>query len=122
MTNGNLGLHYNEQGDTDTLMDLIEYQEWTRTTAIYPQDQADVYLGLGLASEAGEVAGKLKKFIRDGNINVESFISELGDVLWYLTRLCDEFGTNLHELAHSNYSKLEDRKNRNVIGGSGDTR
>jgi NTP pyrophosphatase (non-canonical NTP hydrolase) len=127
--NGNTGEHYDYLDKVKTMiknqtnrMKLDDYQAWTRSTAIYPQDKADIYLSLGLASEAGEVAGKLKKFIRDGSIDLESFISELGDVLWYLTRLCDEFGTNVEELAYSNYRKLEDRKQRNVIKGSGDNR
>lgn len=46
-------------------MDLKTYQAFTRTTAIYPEDRTLEYLGLGLASEAGEVAGVVKKWIRD---------------------------------------------------------
>ena len=53
-------------------MKLNDYQVFTRTTAIYPKDKADVYLALGLASESGEVAGKLKKHIRDGVLNLDS--------------------------------------------------
>ena len=103
-------------------MNANEYQNWTRTTAIYPKDRALDYLGLGLTSEAGEVAGKLKKRLRDGGINVLSLIDEIGDVYWYLARLCDEIGFSTETVLQRNFDKLEDRKNRNVIGGSGDKR
>ena len=56
-------------------MQLTDYQVWTRTTAIYPKEKALDYLGLGLCSEAGEVAGKLKKKIRDGGIDVITALS-----------------------------------------------
>jgi len=103
-------------------MNANEYQNWTRTTAIYPKDRALDYLGLGLTSEAGEVAGKLKKRIRDGGVDVMSLIDEIGDVYWYLARLCDEIGFSTESVLKRNFDKLEDRKNRNVIKGSGDNR
>ena len=103
-------------------MKLDAYQLFTRSTAIYPKDKADFYLALGLASEAGEVAGKFKKHIRDGVLDLDAVFSELGDVLWYLTRICDEYGLTLEELAEKNYNKLTDRQQRNVISGSGDNR
>lgn len=103
-------------------MNANEYQNWTRTTAIYPKDRALEYLGLGLTSEAGEVAGKLKKRIRDGGVDVMSLIDEIGDVYWYLARLCDEIGFSTESVLKRNFDKLEDRKNRNVIKGSGDNR
>lgn len=103
-------------------MNANEYQNWTRTTAIYPKDRALDYLGLGLTSEAGEVSGKLKKRIRDGGIDVMSLIDEIGDVYWYLARLCDEIGFSTESVLKRNFDKLEDRKNRNVIKGSGDNR
>ena len=103
-------------------MQLQQYQELTRTTAIYPKEQAVAYLALGLASEAGEVAGKVKKIIRDGGVDVMSTIDEVGDVLWYCVRLCDELGLNAEDVLQRNIHKLLDRKDRGVIGGSGDKR
>ena len=103
-------------------MNLETYQTQTRTTAIYPENQALVYLGLGLASEAGEVAGKVKKMIQDGGINTMDTIDEIGDVFWYLTRLCDELGFSAEEVLSRNMEKLQSRKERGVIGGSGDKR
>ena len=106
-------------------MNLIKYQEWTLSTAVYPNagkhgfDEMN-YLVHGLTSEAGEVAGKLKKIIRGDKPDAEALVSELSDVLWYLTRICDNVGINLEQLADYNFAKLEERKKTNTIKGSGD--
>jgi NTP pyrophosphatase (non-canonical NTP hydrolase) len=104
-----------------------EYQTLTITTAIYPRDSALEYLGLGLASEAGEVAGKLKKVIRDNDGIVtelarNSLFQELGDVLWYISELCNELDLSLETVASYNISKLKSRQTRNMLGGEGDNR
>ena len=104
------------------------YQKATAQTAKYPADQALEYLSLGIASEAGEVAGKMKKWIRDGDSKMtreqwlKAMSSEIGDVLWYTARLADELGLSLSQIAEDNMDKLLDRKKRGVIGGSGDDR
>lgn len=108
-------------------MEFNHYQFSTGATAKYPQDRAIEYLVLGLASEAGEVAGKYKKIIRDnyGLMNEESkkaLLDEVGDVLWYIARLCEELNTNMSVVAKANIEKLYSRKERGVIGGSGDNR
>lgn len=103
-------------------MNLNAYTQLTRSTAIYPKDQAVKYLALGLCSEAGEVAGKVKKMIRDGGINVMDTIDEIGDVYWYLSRLCDELNWSPEDVLRRNIAKLESRKERGVLGGSGDKR
>lgn len=113
-------------------MKFNEYQAATRETAIYPGagkggPSAITYTTLGLTNEAGEVAGKWKKVIRDSNgaMNFEKeqeIAAELGDVLWYLARLADELGTSLEAIAQNNLDKLQSRKERGVIGGSGDNR
>lgn len=98
---------------------------FTRTTAIYPKDQGITYTILGLNEEAGEVAGKLKKSIRDGWLQ-ERFtteaIKELGDVLWYVARAADELGFTLEQVADENVAKLSSRKDRDMLSGSGDNR
>ena len=105
-----------------------DYQAATFETAKYPPQQALEYLSLGIASEAGEVAGKMKKWIRDGDSKmtreewVQAMSSEIGDVLWYAARLADELGLSLSQIAEDNMDKLLDRKARGVIGGSGDNR
>lgn len=108
-------------------MNVDDYQKFTRTTAIYPcSGSRDInefsYLALGLTGEAGEVAEKVKKRIRDGTWNREDFVKELGDVFWYLARLCDATGINCTEVLETNYVKLSLRKLNNKIGGSGDNR
>ncbi len=106
-------------------MDLEEYQAFTPTTAVYPVDRALEYLGLGLASEAGEVAGVVKKWIRDGatpEVLREKLAAELGDVCWYLAQLCNEVGLDLGEVFAANMAKLKDRQARGKIAGSGDYR
>jgi NTP pyrophosphatase (non-canonical NTP hydrolase) len=104
-----------------------DYQEATRSTAIYPADKAVEYTALGLVSEAGEVAGKVKKVIRDadGVFSVEKsaeIADEVADVIWYCARILAELGHSFGDAAQSNLDKLESRKARGVIGGSGDNR
>ena len=109
-------------------MTFEEYQKATASTAKYPPSQALEYLSLGIASEAGEVAGKMKKWIRDRDSKmtreewIQAMSSEIGDVLWYSARLADELGLDLSIIAKENMNKLLDRKARGVIGGSGDNR
>lgn len=108
-------------------MDFSVYQAATSTTAIYSKDVALVYTTMGLASEAGEVAGKVKKVIRDngGLMSREKkaeIADELGDVLWYVARLAAHLEIDLNDIASLNLIKLTSRKERNVISGSGDKR
>lgn len=106
-------------------MNLKDYQEFTNTTAIYPETQALEYLYLNMASEAGELAGKLSKAIRDNwtfeRLQEESKL-ELGDILWHLSQICNEMGWTLEDLMNSNKEKLTSRKERGVLSGSGDNR
>lgn len=110
-------------------MNLSDYQRRSRATAIYP-DAGDnlLYPTLGLCGEAGEVAEKVKKMIRDdgGILKHErrmAMAKELGDVLWYLTACAHGIGFNLGDILHMNVAKLEDRKERNgTLKGDGDDR
>ena len=107
-------------------MNFNEYQEMAKTTAIYDKKQQILYPALGLAGEAGEVANKVKKLIRDGhekNKDYRTEISaEIGDVLWYCAVLADDIGCDLQTIANNNIIKLKDRMDRGVIGGNGDNR
>ena len=103
-----------------SLITAHEYQEKCKTTAIYPKKDAIAYLSLGLVSEAGEVAGKVKKHIRDGTES--NVASEIGDVLWYCAMLANELGVNLGKIMEDNLYKLNDRKTRGTLRGSGDSR
>jgi len=85
------------------------YMDFTRKTAKYPKRKEKEYLMIGLMNEAGEVGGAFKKEIRDNVNNTELIIDEMGDVLWYLTRLCDVYGIKISELMINNISKLMER-------------
>lgn len=98
------------------------YQDQSELTAIYPKSCAIEYLSLGLMSEAGEVAGKVKKALRDGTFDPEAVADELGDCLWYIAQLASELDFYLSDIAKHNLEKLKDRKERGVLGGSGDKR
>lgn len=104
-----------------------EYQENTKLTAKYPKNKALEYVILGLVGESAEIANKYKKVIRDndGVLTEErrnQIIDEIGDVMWYVSQLCNELGVNLETLCEKNINKLLDRKERGVIKGDGDIR
>lgn len=109
-------------------MDLNEYQIEAQKTAQYPGKGKDLsYPALGLNGEAGEVADKLKKVIRDnhGEFDAErreDLAYELGDVLWYVADLAVELGYTLETIAHMNITKLASRARRGLICGNGDHR
>jgi len=88
------------------------YKDFTRRTAKYPKRREKEYLMLGLMNEAGEVGGAYKKEIRDRVDNTDLIIDELGDVLWYLTRLCDVYGVEISELMVNNMDKLFNRMSK----------
>ena len=99
-----------------------DYQKAAETTAIYSKKTALEYLSLGLAAEAGEVANKVKKILRDGEFDRKAIADEIGDCLWYIAALCRDLNVSMNDVARANLSKLEDRKKRGVISGSGDNR
>jgi NTP pyrophosphatase (non-canonical NTP hydrolase) len=109
-------------------MELSDYQHRSRVTAIYPGAGDNLlYPTLGLCGEAGEVAEKVKKMVRDdaGVLTGErrdALAKELGDVLWYLAQLATEAGLDLDAIAEANLAKLLSRLERDVLQGSGDDR
>lgn len=112
-------------------MTLNDYQHRARSTALYPEAVRVLYPTLKLAGEAGEVAEKLGKLMRDEGYRPGSSLSpgqrgalaaELGDVLWYVANLAADLGIELEEVASGNLDKLASRKARGVIHGSGDNR
>jgi NTP pyrophosphatase (non-canonical NTP hydrolase) len=105
----------------------IYQRESRKTWNVIPTDHPIVYPTLGLANEAGEVAGKIKKIFRDRNGKIteedqQALKHELGDVLWYLTQICTELGLTLEEVAQTNLEKLFSRLERGRIRGDGDNR
>lgn len=113
-------------------MRLDEYQRQAHTFAIYSRDNnTDFYPVLGLASEAGEVCGKVKKLIRDGKRDdlaylpkedKKDLVHELGGCLWYIAEIATVLDVALSHVAGSNLHQLAGRKARDTIKGSGDDR
>jgi NTP pyrophosphatase (non-canonical NTP hydrolase) len=108
-------------------MNFNEYQEKAASTKNYPDNIGLGYAALGLTGEAGEVANKIKKVYRDNQgelseSSAQAIADELGDVLWYVSAMCDEIGVPLGEVAMRNLDKVASRKERGVIHGSGDQR
>tara|TARA_R110002167_G_scaffold353191_1_gene566359 strand:- start:239 stop:550 length:312 start_codon:yes stop_codon:yes gene_type:complete len=103
-------------------VDFKEYQRKAVSFALYPATHKVLYPTLGLCGESGEVAEKVKKQVRDGVFNRHEVAKELGDVLWYLTNVCNDIGYSLDEIAVLNINKLNSRKERGKLQGSGDNR
>ncbi len=109
-------------------MTFEEYQKQSRKTALYPNvGQNFIYPTLGLSGEAGEVADKIKKVLRDkgGKLDEETkadIEKELGDVLWYVAQIATELDISFEHIAEENLKKLLSRLERGTIKGSGDNR
>jgi NTP pyrophosphatase (non-canonical NTP hydrolase) len=109
-------------------MNFNEYQKESAKTAVYPNIGDNyIYPTLGLVGEAGEVANKVQKVIRDDNYVIteekrEDIKKELGDVLWYLANLATELNIDFEDVAQANLEKLNSRKDRDMLHGSGDNR
>jgi NTP pyrophosphatase (non-canonical NTP hydrolase) len=108
-------------------MTFRDYQEKAVETAVYGNGDKIIYPALGLANEAGEVLGKIKKVLRDneGRFTTDRCVAigdEIGDVLWYIAALAKDLDLSLEDIAKNNIEKLLDRRARNVIQGSGDNR
>ncbi len=110
------------------MLNFNSYQQAAAQTAVYPNlGNNFVYPTLGLVGEAGEVAEKIKKVLRDDNGQLsaekkQELMKELGDVLWYVARLAAELGLELEQVAQYNLAKLTSRQERGKLGGSGDNR
>jgi NTP pyrophosphatase (non-canonical NTP hydrolase) len=125
--------------NTPTVVTLLDYHRAAVATAVYPEFEFSknknaihqagqiMYPVLGLVGEAGEVAEKLKKIIRDKGSNISNedraeIIKELGDVLWYITSIASKLNVELDTVAQTNIDKLYSRMERNKLQGSGDNR
>lgn len=117
---------YEDREMNKNMIGLNDYQEMALETAIYPMPI--IYPALGLTGEAGEVADKVKKIIRDHNSDFsneetrKAIALEIGDVLWYCATLSHDLGYTLEEVADMNHRKLTSRKERGKLHGSGDKR
>ena len=125
----------------DVRMTFAEYMERATETRIYPHTIVNsaarertwtveapwLYPALGVAAEAGELANKLSKALRDDfgvvtAARLGEVKKEVGGVLWQLTMLCTELGFTLEEAARLNLAQLASRAARGVLSGSGDDR
>lgn len=105
------------------MREFNQYGEFVKGMKVYPEKHAIVYPALGLAGEAGEIAEKVKKWLRgDRELDREGLLKELGDPLWYITSLADDLGFTLQDVVDANVEKLSSRKERGVLKGSGDNR
>lgn len=108
-------------------MELNEYQKKAISTAIYPNDGRISYLALALCGEAGELADKVKKVLRDKNgqfyiPDLSAIALEIGDVLWYAANLAKAIGFDLSDIAEQNLNKIQSRIDRGTLHGDGDYR
>ncbi len=107
------------------MINLYEYQMKALRTAVYPKKYTISYPALGLAEEAGEVAGKIAKMMRD-EISIadqkEKIETEMGDVLWMLAALAHDCGLSLQTIAEKNLEKLSARQQAGTLHGEGDNR
>lgn len=109
-------------------MEMDDYQQAALRTA-RDKDAPDefMHLVLGLVGEAGEIAEKVKKLVRDkrgdlAQLDRDDMAAELGDVLWYAAVLANFLDISFDDVARRNVDKLADRQRRGVLGGSGDRR
>jgi NTP pyrophosphatase (non-canonical NTP hydrolase) len=107
-------------------MTFDDYQKQALKTLL-PSSNNIPYVALGITNEAGEVAGKVKKWIRDNDGDIEKLdkkavADELGDTLWYMVMLAELLGLSFSEIARMNLDKLASRMERGKLGGSGDSR
>jgi NTP pyrophosphatase (non-canonical NTP hydrolase) len=109
-------------------MTLNDYQDRAALTALMKdEEKLLIYAALGLTGEAGEVADKVKKILRDkdgdfSQLDKDDIIKELVDVLWYIAIFAKSIGVTLDEVATKNAEKLASRQARGTLRGSGDNR
>lgn len=103
--------------------DFEYYQEFVRSMKVYPEKNAIIYPTLGIVGEGGEIAEKVKKWLRgDRELDKFELLKEAGDVMWYITSLVDDLGYTLDDMIRVNMTKLKSRKERGVQKGDGDNR
>ena len=119
----NMGYFDSKLDVNDTTDQFTAYSEWVEGMIITPPDQRLFENLFGLMSEAGEVAGKMQKTIRDTkSVSKADMVKELGDVVFYATAIANAYKSSLKEVIEVNMDKLNNRKRQGKIKGSGDNR
>jgi len=114
---------YFEAFQTVDEVKVSDYSTWVEKKILTEGQDRLVENTLGLVGEAGEVAEKIKKLIRDSSrFTNEEIMKELGDVVFYATALANIYGKGLNEVLELNIAKLDDRQKRGKLKGSGDNR
>ena len=104
-------------------MNAYRYSIWVEGKIMTTGNDRLIENTLGIVGEAGEIAEKVKKQIRDGKaVSKLDMIKELGDVVFYITALANHYGSDLDAVLECNVEKLNDRQERGVLKGSGDNR
>jgi NTP pyrophosphatase (non-canonical NTP hydrolase) len=115
--------YYDMFPDADPVNWADFYSGWVEKKILTEGQERLFENTLGLVGEAGEVAEKMKKLVRDSSrFTNEEIMNELGDVVFYATALANIYGRGLQELLELNIKKLDDRQKRNKLRGSGDNR
>ena len=115
--------YYDMFPDADPVNWADFYSGWVEKKILTDGQERLYENTLGLVGEAGEVAEKMKKLVRDSSrFSNEEIMKELGDVVFYATALGNIYGRGLQEILELNIQKLDDRQKRNKLRGSGDNR
>ena len=106
-------------------MDLNKYQIESRKTWLLNYNNDEIRAILGVCGESGELAEKYKKYLRE-DISYQEYKElvrfELGDILYYISRVADNVNSSLNDIAELNLEKINKRKKENKIKGNGDKR
>lgn len=98
--------------DPPPFVDLDRYQSLAARTRNPALDQRAQLLdaAAGLAEEAGEVLGTVRKHLfQDRPLDHDAITRELGDALWCLSTVATSLGLSLGDVAHTNMEKLRQR-------------
>jgi NTP pyrophosphatase (non-canonical NTP hydrolase) len=103
-------------------MTLDEYVVWAAAIGVnrpadVPEERALLEIGLGFASEIGEVAGVLQGWLRNSERRPEELADELGDVAYYWARLCVFTGVVPSTLLARSRAHIEWRQAGRPAGG-----
>ena len=92
------------------LFQLYEKDVQRTTNPDLTEKESLVEAALGLASEAGEAAGVIKKWATQGHdLDTEAVIGEAGDTLYYLARMLNHVGSTISEAMFTNMEKRRKR-------------